>query len=189
MSSTLLLMPGPTNTLLLFSGATSGLIKTQKLILAEIIGYFVAISLWGYMIYTLAAQMLGVMTAIRVLSAVYILYLSHKIWKFQQGDIDTARIRSTNVLFTTLCNPKALVLAMYILPSETFRSLAVYPFTMLVFFATLIPVSVIWSCAGYFGFHKDKSKPILKPVYFYRLASAILCVFSASILYNAISSV
>lgn len=44
----LLITPGPTNTLLLLSGATSGFLNMQKLILAEAAGYSIAISILGY---------------------------------------------------------------------------------------------------------------------------------------------
>lgn len=43
---TILLTPGPTNTLA-SSGIESGVKKSIKLIPAEAMGYFIAISLWG----------------------------------------------------------------------------------------------------------------------------------------------
>lgn len=187
MSGILLLMPGPTNTLLFFSGATSGWLKTQKLILAEMLGYFIAISFWGYMIYVLSTQMPGLITIVKVASAIYIFYLSRKIWLFQQGDIDSARIKAINVFFTTLCNPKALIIATYILPHETFSNVSIYSLSMAIFFITLIPVSAIWCSAGTFIHLQGEKSVILTSPLFYRLASIVLCGFSASILYNTFS--
>ncbi len=43
----LLIMPGPTNTLLLFSGATAGFLKSCRLISCEIAGYLIAITIWA----------------------------------------------------------------------------------------------------------------------------------------------
>lgn len=53
---TILLTPGPTNTLLASSGIESGVKKSIKLIPAEAMGYFIAISLWGILIDSVAAS-------------------------------------------------------------------------------------------------------------------------------------
>ena len=47
---TILLTPGPTNTLLASSGIETGVKKSLKLIPAEVVGYFIAISAWGVLI-------------------------------------------------------------------------------------------------------------------------------------------
>ena len=48
--ATILLTPGPTNTLLASSGIQVGFKKTFRLIPAEAFGYLIAISLWGILI-------------------------------------------------------------------------------------------------------------------------------------------
>ncbi len=45
--SLVLIMPGPTNTLLLSSGLKVGVRRTRHLVMAEALGYVIAISLWG----------------------------------------------------------------------------------------------------------------------------------------------
>ncbi|WP_340614476.1 hypothetical protein [Xenorhabdus thailandensis] len=42
-----LLIPGPTNTLLLVSGLKNGVFKASPLIIAEVFGYIMAIGVWG----------------------------------------------------------------------------------------------------------------------------------------------
>lgn len=46
-ASLILMMPGPTNTLLMTSGYTCGPAKTLPLIATEAFGYSIAISAWG----------------------------------------------------------------------------------------------------------------------------------------------
>lgn len=48
--ATILLTPGPTNTLLASSGVQVGLKKSAKLIPAEVLGYVISISAWGMLI-------------------------------------------------------------------------------------------------------------------------------------------
>ncbi|GAB7265990.1 hypothetical protein DZS_30210 [Dickeya ananatis] len=42
-----LIIPGPTNTLLLCSSYTHGFIRSTKLILSEWMGYLLAVTAWG----------------------------------------------------------------------------------------------------------------------------------------------
>ena len=57
---TILLTPGPTNTLLASSGIETGVKKSLKLIPAEVVGYFIAISAWG-VLYDSIAESLPIM--------------------------------------------------------------------------------------------------------------------------------
>lgn len=53
--SLVLIVPGPTNTLLLSSGLKVGLRGTWPLVIAEALGYAIAISVWGFFLAAFAA--------------------------------------------------------------------------------------------------------------------------------------
>ena len=78
---TILLTPGPTNTLLASSGIETGVKKSLKLIPAEVVGYFIAISAWGVLIDSIAESLPILPPILKLFSAVYIIYLAFKLWK------------------------------------------------------------------------------------------------------------
>jgi len=76
---TILLTPGPTNTLLASSGIETGVKKSLKLIPAEVVGYFIAISAWGVLIDSIAESLPILPPILKLFSAVYIIYLAFKL--------------------------------------------------------------------------------------------------------------
>ena len=52
----ILLTPGPTNTLLASSGIQVGIRKSFRLIPSEAFGYMIAISIWGFLIGKVSAK-------------------------------------------------------------------------------------------------------------------------------------
>lgn len=71
---TILLTPGPTNTLLASSGIESGIRKSLKLIPAEAFGYLIAISVWGFLIDSIADKFPVIPPIMKLLSATYIIF-------------------------------------------------------------------------------------------------------------------
>ena len=66
---TILLTPGPTNTLLASSGIQSGIRNSLRLIPAEALGYLIAISIWGLIIGTVSKKFPMIPVILKLFSA------------------------------------------------------------------------------------------------------------------------
>ncbi|MCW7547926.1 hypothetical protein OO184_08245 [Photorhabdus sp. APURE] len=188
MVSMVLIMPGPTNTLLVSSGYSHGFISTLRLILAEAFGYIAAISLWGLFLSTASQTFVWSLVALKVCASTYIAYLAFKVWHFSL-DKDGAKVHFNTVLFTTLLNPKAFVFATYAFPLTAFTLWSEYIPCMTVFVCALLPISLIWVGVGKMLYIGKLGGGGLKPDLFYRLASLVLCVFSVSMFYTSMRGV
>ncbi|OWO82311.1 LysE family translocator [Photorhabdus luminescens] len=188
MVSMVLIMPGPTNTLLVSSGYSHGFISTLRLILAEAFGYIAAISLWGLFLSTASHTFVWSLVALKVCASTYIAYLAFKVWHFSL-DKNEAKVHFVTVLFTTLLNPKAFVFATYAFPLTAFTLWSEYIPCMTVFSCALLPISLIWVGVGKMLYIGKLRRGGLKPDLFYRLASLVLCVFSVSMFYTSMRGV
>ena len=120
--SLVLIVPGPTNTLLLSSGLKVGVRRTSPLIAAEALGYVVGISLWGFFLSAVSAKQPWLPMAVKLVSSVYILFLAAKIWR-QSGalqHVTASPVSLRDMFLTTVMNPKALLFASTLFPLEAF---------------------------------------------------------------------
>ncbi|WP_415766526.1 LysE family transporter, partial [Paraburkholderia sp. J10-1] len=95
-----LLMPGPTNTLLAAAGLRQGLRRSVHLTAAELAGYLVSITLWG-LCFTHASQSLSWLPKVlRVASSLYLAWLALRLW-LTANSIETSAngVVSTRTLF------------------------------------------------------------------------------------------
>ncbi|MEM0671596.1 LysE family transporter [Dickeya oryzae] len=182
-----LIIPGPTNTLLLCSSYTHGFIRSTKLILSEWMGYLLAVTAWGLFFSYLAPHgglMLGV---IKLFSAFYVVYLAIKVWRFSFHQINGS-ITSGAVFITTLLNPKAFLFADSVIPPSAFIYLDSYLHAMGGVLLALFPVSFMWLYSGTLISLGDTSRRRrVKPTLFYRGASLIISLFAASMFYQSAS--
>jgi threonine/homoserine/homoserine lactone efflux protein len=115
----LLATPGPTNTLLATSGAGAGLRASAPLLVAELLGYLLAILLlrlaFGPLIAT--APVFG--DLLRAVVAIYLLYLAAVLWRHGGHSVTGgAPVSFGRVFVTTVLNPKAIIFAFTLLPSQ-----------------------------------------------------------------------
>jgi threonine/homoserine/homoserine lactone efflux protein len=113
----LLATPGPTNTLLATSGAAAGLSRSLHLIVAEVLGYMLSITLLALLIGPMVQASHELNIALRVLCAVFLFYSAWKLWREGAASITSSKPVSFQRLFVaTALNPKGIVFAFVIVP-------------------------------------------------------------------------
>lgn len=148
---TILLTPGPTNTLLASSGVQVGIQRSLALIPAEALGYAIAISTWGLLIGELSSHAAWLPHALKLLSAAYMVYLSFRLWRsarHQTEGLQQATVSPFVLLITTLLNPKALLFASAIFPVEAWQHVGSYVVHMGMFLILILPIALLWITLG-----------------------------------------
>ncbi|MCU1737925.1 MULTISPECIES: LysE family translocator [unclassified Pseudomonas] len=187
---TVLLVPGPTNSLLLQSGVSRGLGGySLKLILAEWIAYLIQITAWGISIDALTANYGWVVVATKVLAVIFLFYISLKLWFSVQLDTSgkPAAISVSALFLATLTNPKGLFFASFVAPAGTFMHLESYLSFMAIFSLVILPVGIVWVGLGaVFGRNLPS---IISGNRVNRFVSLVIGLFASMALYNLASKV
>ena len=185
---TILLTPGPTNTLLASSGIQVGLRKSIQLIPAEAFGYLFAISFWGILIGKISAHLPVLPHILKLFSAAYILYLAIKLWRTAEvsQNLNQVSIRARELFLATLLNPKALLFASAIFPVIAWNNAHYYTAYMLTFLCLIIPIAFLWIVIGTLLAHQNSRW--LNQKNMQKTASIILMSFSIPLSYSAILS-
>jgi threonine/homoserine/homoserine lactone efflux protein len=112
----LLLMPGPTNTLLAAGGAVAGFRRAALLPLAEAIGYAIAISF--FVAAAAAMEALPAATAaMKLVAAAWLLFSAWRLWA-ARAQPPGGEIGFVRVLATTILNPKAMLVGTAMIPAS-----------------------------------------------------------------------
>ena len=146
-----LLIPGPTNALLASSTHQQGVLKTLPFIPMEWLGYVYGIGLWALFIHLFHPIWPALTLILHVASVAYVLWLAFHLWKsshLQKHDQHHPHIRTPQLFISALRNPKTLLLAAGIFPSETWDSVGNTVLVFAVFSVVLIPVSIFWMVFG-----------------------------------------
>lgn len=181
-----LVMPGPTNTLLAAAGLARGFRPSAKLTVAESGGYLLSISFWGLFLFELAHRAAWLPWTVRLISAAYIAFLAVRMWS---ATLDLAnaneRVVGMRTLFVaTLLNPKAILFGGTLFPKAAFASVPGYVEMMGCFLALLFPIGLLWIGLGA---QLGKGRLTwLKPAYMLRGASVVLAAFSVTVAWSAI---
>ena len=116
MSLGLLLVPGPTNTLLAVGGAATGLRRSWVLMPAALCGYLCAIHVLAFIAGPFVQGSPAVQLTLRIVLALYLLWLGVALWRSEVTALPTQAVTPGRVFLVTLLNPKALVFAFVVLP-------------------------------------------------------------------------
>lgn len=185
---TILLTPGPTNTLLASSGIQVGIQKSLKLIPVEVLGYLIAITIWGILVKLMSGSLPWLPALLKLLSAIFILGLAIRLWKTatRQLDLEQPVITAKALLLATLLNPKALMFASAVFPERSWHMLSEYILHMGVFLLLITPIAFLWIAFG----HVLVSNRIswLNQYTLQRFASLVLVSFSVPLTISAFSS-
>lgn len=183
---TILLTPGPTNTLLASSGIQAGTRKSIKLVPCEVIGYLISITAWGILLQSVSQYVPWLPSLLKLLSASYIIFLALKLWKTsnQKLNLDQNTITPKALFFATLLNPKALLFASTVFPSTAWSQFSTYLIHMIVFLSLITPIAFLWIIFG--SFLISNKVKWLNQRNLQRTASLILISFSIPLSYSAI---
>lgn len=182
----LLLTPGPTNTLLAAAGLGCGSREALPLIAFALAGYLLVILGWGIFLTSMGNHYPGLSMAVRVACSGYLFYIAVKIWmSTEKSPISGSKtIGPATVFVTTMLNPKGLLFASTIFPSEAFDNMQVYLISTVLFACMVVPIGIVWVV---FGAVVGSGRVIaMNPVKLQRTLAVVIGVFSATMVWTAI---
>lgn len=185
--ATILLTPGPTNTLLAAAGVHAGLRSAWRLIPAECLGYVIATTVWGALLRVVVKESPWMVHTIQLASGLYIAKLGWELWAYaslQPGNTQVPTIGQRQLLVATLLNPKAVIFALALFPAQTWVSAGNYASVMGGFAALVVAIGTLWVALG--AMLLGGRIAWLQPRHFQRGAALVLWAFAAWLLGKAV---
>ncbi|MBC2656228.1 LysE family transporter [Pseudomonas sp. MSSRFD41] len=189
-SSLILIVPGPSNTLLLASGFKFGVWRSLPLVLIEMLGYTVSICTWGWGLALLSQDHPWLIHLIKLACACYIAALALKTWKTStRGAHQVERFDNwpRHLLIATVLNPKGLIFASVIFPATSFANVGSFVPSLGAFFLALAPIALLWVSLGA-GIRAQYLGRVSGPL-FSRGTAIVLALFSATLTYTVVRAV
>lgn len=138
----LLLTPGPSNTLMLISGADRGFRASLALIPVEVLAYLAVTAPLALLARSAPPQLEVLRPAITILAGLWVLILARHLWRIPATTPTTPAVTAGTVFVTTLLNPKALIFGLVLLPmAPLVQGLG-------LFTALVILVAALWAGLG-----------------------------------------
>ncbi|WP_370680627.1 LysE family translocator [Comamonas sp. GB3 AK4-5] len=187
--ATILLTPGPTNTLLAAAGIRSGLRSSWQLIPAECLGYLIATTIWGALLQVVVTESPWLVQLIQLASGLYIGKLGWELWVYaslQPGNSQVPAIGRRQLLVATLLNPKAVIFALALFPAQTWMSASNYACVMGGFSLLVVGIGTLWIAFG--AVLLGGRIAWLQPRHFQRVAAVVLWGFAAWLLLKAVGA-
>ncbi|MDR5769713.1 LysE family transporter [Caballeronia sp. LZ028] len=107
---------------IVIKGSRRGVRRATPLMAAELAGYLIATSVWGYLVTHAAGFLTWLPTFMRVACSIYIAYLAVLMWRTAVSLPTSARktVGMRTLFVTTLLNPKAMLFTSAIFPASAF---------------------------------------------------------------------
>lgn len=174
----LLVVPGPTNTLLMRAGLLFGFAASWRMAFIECLAYLLQVSVWGAALFYISAWSPWAVKATQLAAACYLLQLSYTLWQRKNGAVDPGRDRFSGVYFfwLTVMNPKGLLIVSFIAPMSAFATLQGYAGFMSMLALVVIPVGSAWIVLG--SRFEGVQKAWLTPLKINRITSVAICCFA-----------
>jgi threonine/homoserine/homoserine lactone efflux protein len=141
----LLLVPGPTNTLMGLVGARSGLGRVARLLPAELSGYLTVILPLVWFGSELMIHFPVASVVLKCGAAGWIMFLALKLWGRGGRSSECLDISKNRVYLTTVLNPKALVFGLVLLPSAEKSMVAT---KLCIFVLLVVSAALTWGVIG-----------------------------------------
>lgn len=170
----LLCTPGPTNTLMALGGYGRGWLKALPLVGGELAGYLLVIVPVTTLVAPFFTAYPQAILIAKLAAMVWVLYLGVRLWTSAVDGSDARQeIGVAQVLVTTVLNPKALIIALVIMPHGSFSSLLPW----LALFSGLVLLAANgWILLG--RLMRGTSGFVVKPLVIRRVAAACLLLFA-----------
>jgi threonine/homoserine/homoserine lactone efflux protein len=160
-SAALLAAPGPTNILLAASGAIQGIRKSAVLLVAEVLGYVIAIAILITAVGPVIVKHSFIGLALRIAVAAYLLRIAWALWTTAQvAVLDHCPIGFRQVFVTTVLNPKAIIFAFAIVPFGPTGDLRLAAPWLAVLSALIVVLGACWIAAGSMIHNRGQHVPI-----------------------------
>ncbi|WOS63255.1 LysE family translocator [Sinorhizobium fredii] len=179
----LLATPGPTNTLLWLSGAAVGMRRSLPLLLGELAGYLTVIVPVAVLAVPLISAHPAIGFVLKLAAAGWILFMAHALWTMKAHGAGERPIAPAQVFVTTLLNPKALIIALVIMPQVELQAMLPW---LLGFAMLTLGAGSLWIAAGTLLSLLPR-RPV-GPRVPRRIAAACLVAFSFGIAGSALAS-
>jgi len=141
----LLLVPGPTNSLMGVAGAQRGLLHVARLLTAEIAGYLTAILPFALIGTELLARFTAFGIALKLVAAIWTMVLALKLWHARAGNDHGGAVTLRQIYITTALNPKALIFALVLLPAVNDSAFAL---RLALFCVLVVLAALVWGSVG-----------------------------------------
>lgn len=174
----LLVVPGPTNTLLMRAGVLFGFWASWRMAFIECLAYLLQVSVWGVALFYLSAWSPWTVKVAQLAAVCYLLRLAYNLWQHKNSTDGLTRDRFSGLYFfwLTVMNPKGLLIASFIAPASAFATLPGYAGFMTTLALVVVPVGAAWIVLG--SRFEGVQKAWLTPLRINRATSVAICFFA-----------